>query len=466
MPIPPIQSHGAEALGRSQQVRSEQRSYSPRSVGAASSVEAMAASSPHRAHCAAIPPHPAPRPSVVVGGATPPPAPSLPSHSSTRRVVRMTNIHLPSLEGRLERLRRVGKTSSSSPSPSPISASSSSRRRATRSGCVGRCAGVVGATGARRRRRRFRHRRRGGICRRGYNNGGVVIAATAASSSVRPSPQKDDDAGDRTGRGRRDRDIAVAASVLPRGPTRRARIAAARRDDGSLARRARDEIGAAPPGSPCRGRRWRSSRGHHRRRRRRETTTTASPSSGGDAAAILAAGAGAGVGIPGPSSGPGLSRRYDPADAIAGASSGWTGDRRRRGGGASRRDGRTDIRRRSRTTILRAAPAARPAAARDVGRGDRRRPPRECDRARGGSPPRESVADPPPGGPRSPVFSPPRISRPGGGDAFSPTMADLSSVAVRRRHPRSPLDQLLSEERLGRTTRRRSHSQSKEVALL
>ena len=36
MPIPPIQSHGAEALGRSQQVRSEQRSYSPRSVGAAS----------------------------------------------------------------------------------------------------------------------------------------------------------------------------------------------------------------------------------------------------------------------------------------------------------------------------------------------------------------------------------------------------------------------------------------------
>jgi hypothetical protein len=323
---------------------------------------------------------------------------------------------------------------------------------------VGRCAGA-GATGA-RRRRRFRHRRRGGT-RRGYNNGGVVIAATAASSSVRRRKRTTTRAIGRAGV------VAIAISRSRRPSFHEGR------HDGRGSRRP-----VATTGSPAGGRATRSVRrlrdrrvadddggrraattdgddgARRRRRRRRRPVGTRRPSSRRGRGGRRNSGP-IGTGY----------RGDDPPDAIAGAV-GMDGGPPSSGGGASRRDGRTDIRRRSRTTILRAAPTARPAAARDVGRGDRRRPPRECDRARGGSPPREFVADPPPGGPRSPVFSPPRISRPGGGDAFSPTMADRSSVAVRRRHPRSPLDQLLSEERLGRTTRRRSHSQSKEVALL
>jgi hypothetical protein len=68
--------------------------------------------------------------------------------------------------------------------------------------------------------------------------------------------------------------------------------------------------------------------------------------------------------------------------------------------------------------------------------------------------------------PRSPVFSPPRISRPGGGGVHSPRrwrIGRRSPSAAVIRGP--PLDQL-SEREVRRTTRGRSHSQSKEVALL
>ncbi len=279
-----------------------------------------------------------------------------------------------------------------------------------------------------------------GGTRRGYNNGGGHRGDRRVVVRRRRKGRR---RGRSDGPGRRDRDIAVAASVIPRGTT------------GSLAEGAR-RVGAAPPGSPCRGRRRRSSRGHHDDDGRRETTTASS--SGGTRRPSSRRG-GAGVGIPGPSGR--VSRRYDPADAIAGAV-GMDGGPSSGGGAAAARAEETaeDIRRRSRTDPPRRADRASGDGP-GVGRGDRRAPSANAT-ARGG-PAARVRRRPPPGGPRSPVFSPPHLEA--GGECI------LRRWRIGRRSPSAavirgpPLDQL-SEREVRRTTRRRSHSQSKEVALL
>ena len=329
------------------------------------------------------------------------------------------------------------------------------RRRVTRSGCVGPCAGV-GATRA--RRRRFRHRRRG-----------EHVEDTQRRRSSRRPPRRRPSSPQRT----TTQAIGRAGSSRSRSRSQRPSFheADAGEDrggpsnDGSLAEGARrDRCGASgiavsrttmavvarPPPTADGGAR-------RRRRRRRRPVGTRRPSSRrgrGRASGFRAHHRGR------------VSRRYDPADAIAGASSGWTGDRRRRGAARAEETGGrifVDDRGRRSSAPHRPRVRRRPGAS---GAAIGAAPPANAT-ARGGGPRRESPSPTPPRGvPDLPCSPPPASRGPGGGSAFSPTMADRSSVAVRRRHPRSPLDQLLSEERLGRTTRRRSHSQSKEVALL
>jgi len=352
-------------------------------------------------------------PSSAAAGAARPTTPLPPSHSSTV-VVRMTNIRP---RGRLERLRRVGETSSSSPSPSP---SSSSRRRVTRSGCVGRCAGV-GA--ARARRRRFRHRRRG------EHVEDVQRRWSSRRPPRRPSSvaAKDDDAGDRTGRGRRDRDrgrgvrhSTRADAGEDRGGPSDDRIPRRRRATRS-GRRLRDRRVADDDG----GRRAATNDddgGARRRRRRRPAGRGGHPRGGAGRASEFRAHRGRVV-----------SRATTPPTRSPGRS-GWMGPSSWGGGdgGASRRDGG----RCSSTIEDRSSAPRRPRVRRRPGRRARRstRPLRECYRARG---PAARVRRRPPRGP---------ASRSRGGECHSPTTADRLSVAVRR-HPRSPLDQLL-EERL------------------